>query len=338
MADRPTPNPNVLIELGYALKRLGWNRILMILNAEFGKVEALPFDLRMKRVITYTAKKEDQDRSTERKILQSKLSNALMDIFRNSGISNNSTEGSVSLMTEDMLWHDKMRKMALEDLAKLGFKTYVEAFSTLSPPRTSKSQNQLLDAVRKSKIRTFGWPIGVMGENNVDMKPKPLSDGIVNSIASSDHSSRQSYDFWALRKDGSFYLMKSLFEDMKSENEIFFNTRIVRTSEMLMFLSGLYDNLGVSKESVMSFSLRHNGLENRFLSSVGNRTMFRKYGPSAENEITTKISSKLSSLYQNVSTLIAELLSPVFLLFDFFEIEQKIFDDIVQNFKEGRVT
>ena len=52
-APRPTPNPNVLIELGYALKRLGWNRILTILNTEYGKIEALPFDLRMKRVLTY---------------------------------------------------------------------------------------------------------------------------------------------------------------------------------------------------------------------------------------------------------------------------------------------
>ena len=88
----------------------------------------------------------------------------------------------------------------------------------------------------------------------------------------------------------------------------------------------------------MSFSLRHNGLENRFLSSVGNRTMFRKYGPSAENEIATEIKSKLSFLYENVATLVSELLSPVFLLFDFFEIDQGIFDDIVQNFKETRVT
>ena len=54
--------------------------------------------------------------------------------------------------------------------------------------------------------------------------------------------------------------------------------------------------------------------------------------------IPMKITSKVSYLYENVSTLIAELLSPVFSLFDFFKIEQKIYDDIVQNFKEGRVT
>ncbi len=43
MAARPTPNPNVLIELGYAVKYLGWNRVIMAMNTEFGKPEDLPF-------------------------------------------------------------------------------------------------------------------------------------------------------------------------------------------------------------------------------------------------------------------------------------------------------
>src|SRR5437016_4133828 len=43
---RPCPNPNVLVELGYALKTLGPERIVMVLNRAYGRVEDLPFDLR----------------------------------------------------------------------------------------------------------------------------------------------------------------------------------------------------------------------------------------------------------------------------------------------------
>lgn len=50
--NRPTPNPNVLIELGYAIKVLGWHRIIMVMNTAFAPVEQLPFDLRLKRVVT----------------------------------------------------------------------------------------------------------------------------------------------------------------------------------------------------------------------------------------------------------------------------------------------
>jgi hypothetical protein len=50
---RPTSNPNVLIELGYALKTHGPERIILVMNRAFGSPELLPFDLRMKRVVTY---------------------------------------------------------------------------------------------------------------------------------------------------------------------------------------------------------------------------------------------------------------------------------------------
>src|SRR5262249_19893931 len=42
---RATPNPNVLIELGYALRTLGHQRIIPVFNSAFGKIEELPFDL-----------------------------------------------------------------------------------------------------------------------------------------------------------------------------------------------------------------------------------------------------------------------------------------------------
>lgn len=50
---RKTPNPNVLIELGYALKALDSKNILLVLNTAYGKPEELPFDLRPKRVVDY---------------------------------------------------------------------------------------------------------------------------------------------------------------------------------------------------------------------------------------------------------------------------------------------
>ncbi len=44
---RPTPNANVLIEYGWALKSLGHRRVVTIMNEAFGKAtrESLPFDL-----------------------------------------------------------------------------------------------------------------------------------------------------------------------------------------------------------------------------------------------------------------------------------------------------
>jgi hypothetical protein len=74
---RLTPNPNVLLELGYALKMLGDKQIILVLNDAYGMPELLPFDLRMRRVIRYHMAKESHDRASERKRLEEMVTDAL---------------------------------------------------------------------------------------------------------------------------------------------------------------------------------------------------------------------------------------------------------------------
>lgn len=53
---RKTPNPNVLIELGYAARTLGWEKIICVFNSDYGNLSDLPFDLRNRRVMSYSLK------------------------------------------------------------------------------------------------------------------------------------------------------------------------------------------------------------------------------------------------------------------------------------------
>lgn len=53
-ASRPTPNPNVAIELGYAVKACGWDRVLPVCNEYYGTIDKLPFDIPDRRVIAFT--------------------------------------------------------------------------------------------------------------------------------------------------------------------------------------------------------------------------------------------------------------------------------------------
>jgi hypothetical protein len=48
LSDKKAPNPNVLIELGYAFRALGDLSVLMIFNSHYGDRSDLPFDLRHK--------------------------------------------------------------------------------------------------------------------------------------------------------------------------------------------------------------------------------------------------------------------------------------------------
>jgi len=50
---RKTPNPNVPIELGYAVKTLGWERVICVVNGDYCNIEHLPFDIRNNRASVY---------------------------------------------------------------------------------------------------------------------------------------------------------------------------------------------------------------------------------------------------------------------------------------------
>ena len=51
--DTGVPNPNVLLELGYAVKSLGWSKIVCLFNEKTGNIENLPFDINHNRVTPY---------------------------------------------------------------------------------------------------------------------------------------------------------------------------------------------------------------------------------------------------------------------------------------------
>jgi hypothetical protein len=123
---RPTPNPNVLIELGYAVKALKSERIIMIMNTAFGGPELLPFDLSKKRVSPYHINKDNEDKSSERKKLSQLLDDAIRAIMnhadksktkgKRSGDKNKLKEGCEEVLLNgnkqdwrglvDELWHN----------------------------------------------------------------------------------------------------------------------------------------------------------------------------------------------------------------------------------------
>ena len=73
--ERKTPNPNVLIELGYAAKSLGWDKIICIYNTDFGTIEDLPFDLRQRRPIFFSLK--EQPKASVRALVSKAIVNSI---------------------------------------------------------------------------------------------------------------------------------------------------------------------------------------------------------------------------------------------------------------------
>jgi hypothetical protein len=235
-------------------------------------------------------------------------------------------------------WFGKEASVATNNIIKVKLSGHMELRFALHA-EIRKSQVELLNAARTSQIRTFGWPIGIVADSEA-FRPRAYADGIRAelSIDKSAFSGRPSYDYWALRSNGDFYLLQSLFEDDRAEKKIFFNTRIVRVTEGLLFAAKLYGTLGVALETQISVRVIHRGLAGRELTSAGgNRSIWPSSSTKAD-ESQSEIVTTIGSIPQTLVDDVQRLTAPLFMLFDFKEFGDPIYRDIVERFAAGEST
>jgi len=83
---KPMPNPNVLFELGYAVRALGWDRVICVYNDGVRPMSDLPFDVRNRRILPYTSRLQSRGSvASERKRLREALHAALQPIVTGLG-------------------------------------------------------------------------------------------------------------------------------------------------------------------------------------------------------------------------------------------------------------
>jgi len=89
-AGRKVPNPNVLLELGYAAANIGWENVLLIYNLDFGRIDDLPFDLKMRRPITYQLSDDSlSDKSFQKRDLVRILGSSIYEISKKTNLFEN---------------------------------------------------------------------------------------------------------------------------------------------------------------------------------------------------------------------------------------------------------
>ena len=113
------------------------------------------------------------------------------------------------------------------------------------------SQMDFLNTVDRSRIRTFVRSIGVILEGREYCRPRPFADGIRAEISIAERmmTGEPSYDYWAANNSGDFYTLQSFFEDQRAKGKLFFNTRIIRITEGIMFASNFFNELSIQKRA-----------------------------------------------------------------------------------------
>lgn len=238
----------------------------------------------------------------------------------------------------DEQWIAKHRDSAflgLKDLNKSGF---MEVRMTIPDSKLNVAQGELLRQAEAAQIHTFGWPIGIVLDRE-GARPKPTTDDIVAEIVIKDIEKRESYDYWAIRKDGAFYLLKSLFEDQRRPGHIFFNTRIVRITETLLYAARLYAGLKVPPDYRYLVGIRHGGLKDRVLSTSSIARRFPPHGKiSSVEEVYNEVETTIEKTESNPVDLVQSFTEPLFVVFNFFELNRAVLEEIVNKYVAGEVT
>lgn len=238
----------------------------------------------------------------------------------------------------DDAWFAAQGQIADAGIRTLGLSGHMELRFALHDA-IGKSQIELLNAVRSSEIRTFGWPIGITLENREEYRPRPYQDGVRAEVAINDQArgGRQSYDYWAVRSSGEFYLLQSLFEDQRVPERLFFNTRLVRIAEALMFGARLYTTLGVQPGVRVSARVTHRGLRGRTLTaSSHNREVLP--AKSQEDQSTVEVVIPLGEVQTHLVEHVKRIAAPMFMLFEFTEFADVVYQDVVSRFVKGDVS
>jgi hypothetical protein len=242
------------------------------------------------------------------------------------------TRAAPALAVTPEAWWEDLRAQGERGLSEAFALTgYMEVRAEINPSG-NWPQAKLLEAVSASQISTFGWSVGVVLHDQ--RRPRPTSDGVIAEVSTETFG--PTYDLWKVFRDGRFYTLMSLFEDGRDENRLFWDSRVHRTTESLLFLLRLYRQLGVSDTDELSVTLRHAGLAGRTLGAA-NRMRMTHSREGTEDVSEGTISASLSQLEADLCTYVQELLGPLFVLFDFFDPAPEIICDIVENYVAGRV-
>jgi hypothetical protein len=241
-------------------------------------------------------------------------------------------------------WLNLHRAYAASAMERLKIAGYVDIeMKPLSMIKDQVSKRDLMDIARKSQIHTFGWPIGVYLDRE-EARPVIDVEGIHAEVSPKDFgqvydNDDKVYDYWAIHQQGSFYSRTSLFEDTRGDKIFYFNTRIVRITEILMYARNLYRQLKVSDKTPIELKLVHGGLKGRRIKASTNRIISGSYiYRSNDSEFPVTNMFTISDIDKDATAIVESFVNPLFEMFDGFEIGHQIIDDIVTNYMQGKVT
>ena len=196
----------------------------------------------------------------------------------------------------------------------------------------------LPDVLRASQLRLTGWP-PFWYPTRPGIAPYPV-DGLVECWLGGDEQTPPERrdaghsDFWRLHPDGRAFLLRGYQEDgmdgqrdgrpiVQPGTQFDASLPVWRVGETILFAKSLSDHL-FEGPTTIKFDAIYQGLEGRQLASVDGRRMIFDGQVSRQDEIRLSTHVETNTIDANLPEIVHPLLTPLYALFDFFELPMRL--------------
>jgi hypothetical protein len=203
-------------------------------------------------------------------------------------------------------WTAQHRLMAVRRLHEFGKRGFVD--SEVVP-----AQNQ------------GRWSLDELHTASVPIASGPLAGGttdekrLVNGIVIENVGEQKEwYAYWAFHRNGRFYALASLPEEIRStDGALSARRRVIQVAWLLICCQWFYRGLELPLDSVLDITVQHGGLQGRILKASRYRAG-TIYGPSAEGTIRSLAKGRsLADIVNRPEITLKELVEPLFEIFGF---------------------
>lgn len=222
---------------------------------------------------------------------------------------------------------------------------YIESAQRLAIANSRQwGQQELLRVAKAAELRKTGWPIGLVLQTE-GCAPVSTSDGIEARLGS--YGRPQWEDFWVFLKDGSYYVIRLLEENFEKPSftsslghpsrALWFDVRIWRIAEVLLHSVAIYRELGVAPNDPYVLAVNHGGLTHRefYRSSMGRHVMRGRFSQTPTAGWIKEVTQDYVT--SNLKSLVTEIASDLFVLFDFASIGPAVIEEITDEFLRSKV-
>jgi cellulose biosynthesis protein BcsQ len=245
--------------------------------------------------------------------------------------------------------HEKYLALIKERSLKLpDHGTWEVALHILGDVPLHKTDTNFLSLLDSNNPKFTGWPVWLISRNFNDKTSRPF---VINGewealVDSTVNGSTPHIDFMRYDPKGRFYLRRALEDDISSSKRapaplkaLDFGLPIIRVAEALAVGLAFATAMGCSpEETKLAYSFKWTRLRGRTLTSWAQPERYISSDRSAyQDEVVTYANLPLETSLSAMSEYVNQCIQPLFQIFDGFELDAQIVDDLTRRLIERRL-